>query len=164
MYEAEVKATGMARENDIDQSGINDALEVSRLNLEQEKSYIDILNKEQAAAIEKGVKDQIEFRRKEIVQMEQNKANLEKRIKDLKDYHDQHHKHDEIVKFHAGLREKVQTVLTELSFDLGDFDHVEDEKNTASWEALAKFLEQAAQAIRAVAVHGHKPALETMTA
>ena len=50
MYEAEVKATGMARENDIDQSGINDALEVERFNLEQHKSYSDILDKEQARA------------------------------------------------------------------------------------------------------------------
>lgn len=50
MYEAEVKATGMARENDIDSSGVNDALEVERFNLEQHKSYSDILNKEQERA------------------------------------------------------------------------------------------------------------------
>ena len=71
MYEAEVKATGMARENDIDQSGINDALEVSRFNLEQEKSYIDILNKEQDRSMK-----QKESQTKSAIERE--KVNLKK--------------------------------------------------------------------------------------
>ena len=71
MYEAEVKATGMARENDIDQSGINDALEVSRFNLEQEKSYADILNKEQDRSIK-----QKDFQTKSAIERE--KVNLKK--------------------------------------------------------------------------------------
>ena len=71
MYEAEVKATGMARENDIDQSGINDALEVSRFNLEQEKSYADILNKEQDRNIK-----QKDFQTKSAIERE--KVNLKK--------------------------------------------------------------------------------------
>lgn len=71
MYEAEVKATGMARENDIDQSGINDALEVSRFNLEQEKSYADILNKEQDRNIK-----QKDFQTKSAI--ERDKVNLKK--------------------------------------------------------------------------------------
>jgi len=71
MYEAEVKATGMARENDIDQSGINDALEVSRFNLEQEKSYVDILNKEQDRSMK-----QKESQTKSAIERE--KVNLKK--------------------------------------------------------------------------------------
>ena len=50
----QVKATGLARNNDIDASGIND-IEVSRFNLEQEKSYVDILVKEQESMKQKGV-------------------------------------------------------------------------------------------------------------
>ncbi|TXG80843.1 MAG: hypothetical protein E6R13_07385 [Spirochaetes bacterium] len=71
MYIADVKATGMSRENDIDQSGINDALEVSRFNLEQEKSYSDILNKEQ----DRNMK-QKEYQSK--VAIEKEKVNLKK--------------------------------------------------------------------------------------
>ena len=71
MYVADVKATGMSRENDIDQSGINDALEVSRFNLEQEKSYSDILNKEQ----DRNMK-QKEYQSK--VAIEKEKVNLKK--------------------------------------------------------------------------------------
>ena len=71
MYIADVKATGMSRENDIDQSGINDALEVSRFNLEQEKSYSDILNKEQ----DRNMK-QREYQSK--VAIEKEKVNLKK--------------------------------------------------------------------------------------
>ena len=71
MYEAEVKATGMARENDIDQSGINDALEVSRFNLEQEKSYADIINKEQDRNIK-----QKDLQTKSVIERE--KVNLKK--------------------------------------------------------------------------------------
>jgi hypothetical protein len=81
MYIADVKATGMSRENDIDQSGINDALEVSRFNLEQEKSYSDILNKEQdrnmkqkeyqsKAAIEK---EKVNLKKQEIASKERMK-------------------------------------------------------------------------------------------
>ena len=81
MYVADVKATGMSRENDIDQSGINDALEVSRFNLEQEKSYSDILNKEQdrnmkqkeyqsKAAIEK---EKVNLKKQEIASKERMK-------------------------------------------------------------------------------------------
>lgn len=71
MYVADVKATGMSRENDIDQSGINDALEVSRFNLEQEKSYSDILNKEQ----DRNMK-QKEYQSKAAIEKE--KVNLKK--------------------------------------------------------------------------------------
>lgn len=71
MYIADVKATGMSRENDIDQSGINDALEVSRFNLEQEKSYADILNKEQDRNIK-----QKDFQTKSAIERE--KVNLKK--------------------------------------------------------------------------------------
>ena len=71
MYIADVKATGMSRENDIDQSGINDALEVSRFNLEQEKSYSDILNKEQ----DRNMK-QKEYQSKATIEKE--KVNLKK--------------------------------------------------------------------------------------
>ncbi len=71
MYIADVKATGMSRENDIDQSGINDALEVSRFNLEQEKSYSDILNKEQ----DRNMK-QKEYQSKAAI--EKKKVNLKK--------------------------------------------------------------------------------------
>ena len=71
MYVADVKATGMSRENDIDQSGINDALEVSRFNLEQEKSYSDILNKEQ----DRNMK-QKEYQSK--IAIEKEKVNLKK--------------------------------------------------------------------------------------
>jgi hypothetical protein len=45
MYEAEVKALGFGKEQDIDGSGISDALEVERFNLEQNKSYSEILDR-----------------------------------------------------------------------------------------------------------------------
>ena len=81
MYVDDVKATGKSRENDTDQSGINDALEVSRFNLEQEKSYSDILNKEQdrnmkqkeyqsKAAIEK---EKVNLKKQEIASKERMK-------------------------------------------------------------------------------------------
>lgn len=46
MYKADVQALGWAKDNDIDGSGINDALEVERFNAEQNKNYSDILNKQ----------------------------------------------------------------------------------------------------------------------
>jgi hypothetical protein len=53
MYEADVKATGMSREADLNQSGIPDALEVGKFNLMQDKQYADILNTQEMASSKK---------------------------------------------------------------------------------------------------------------
>jgi hypothetical protein len=53
MYEADVKATGMSRGSDIDQSGVPDTLEVARFNIEQDKHYSTILNNEQQLSAKK---------------------------------------------------------------------------------------------------------------
>jgi hypothetical protein len=53
MYEADVKATGMSRGSDIDQSGVPDTLEVARFNMDQDKHYSTILNNEQQLSAKK---------------------------------------------------------------------------------------------------------------
>jgi hypothetical protein len=53
MYEADVKATGMSRGSDIDQSGVPDTLEVARFNMEQDKHYSTILSNEQQLSAKK---------------------------------------------------------------------------------------------------------------
>ena len=135
--------------------------ETLKAELAKNKEYLDRLKKEQAAAIEKGVKDQIEFRRKEIVQMEQNKAGLERRIKELADYHKVHNDKIATLHYHEEIRKKVYEALDSLGFDLVEFDQVDDDGNKNKWEGLAIRLDQAAQAVRAVAVHGHAPAMES---
>lgn len=46
MYIAEVRALGFAQDTDIDESGIPDALEVARFNMESQKNYTDIINRQ----------------------------------------------------------------------------------------------------------------------
>jgi len=50
MYQAEVRALGFGKDQDIDGSGVSDVLEVERFNLEQHKTYADILNGNAEAA------------------------------------------------------------------------------------------------------------------
>ena len=52
-------------------------------------------------------------------------------------------------------------MLGDIGFELVEFSYVDDEDNKTKWESLAASMEQSAQAIRAVAVHGHKPAMES---
>lgn len=44
MYIAEVRALGFARDNDIDNSGVHDALEVAKFNAQTQKNYTDMIN------------------------------------------------------------------------------------------------------------------------
>ncbi len=82
MYETEVKALGFAKDNDIDNSGINDALEVAKFNMETQKSYSDIINK-QTEAQRKQQLDQskLSLERQKIMD-KQNERLSKERIKD----------------------------------------------------------------------------------
>lgn len=68
MYEAEVKALGMAQTGDTDGSGISDILEVERFNLEQHKTYSGILSDEEALKGKTEIeKKKIELQRQQII-------------------------------------------------------------------------------------------------
>ena len=83
MYIADVKAVGFAKENDIDGSGINDALEVERFNLDQQKSYSDILNTEmQNKSKEKELKSKLDIE-KEKVNIKKQELQSKERMKNL---------------------------------------------------------------------------------
>jgi hypothetical protein len=82
MYEADVRAAGFANENDIDNSGVNDALEIERFNLDQQKSYANILNSETQQSDKKREmkskldieKEKINIKKQEIVSKERIKS------------------------------------------------------------------------------------------
>ena len=83
MYIADVKAVGFAKENDIDDSGINDALEVERFNMEQNKSYADILNTEmQHKSKERELKSKLDIE-KEKVNIKKQELQSKERMKNL---------------------------------------------------------------------------------
>lgn len=136
-------------------------VETLRVELEKNKERLAKLKGEQAAAIERGVKDQMSFRQKEIAQLETSRANLEARVKELRDFNNRHNDSIATLQYHEQIRKKVHDALSDLSFDLVEFDFLDDRGNLDKWESLAIALEQASQAVRAVAIHAHKPAMNS---
>jgi len=83
MYEADVKALGFSNESDTDNSGMNDILEVQRFNLEQQKSYADILNAEmQHSSKQKELKSKLDIE-KEKVNIKKQELQSKERMKNL---------------------------------------------------------------------------------
>jgi hypothetical protein len=81
MYVADVRSLGFSNESDIDNSGVNDILEVERFNLEQKKSYADILNTElQNKSKEKEIKSKMDIE-KEKVNIKKQELQSKERIK-----------------------------------------------------------------------------------
>ena len=83
MYVADVKSLGFSNESDTDNSGINDILEVERFNMEQNKSYADILNTEmQHKSKEKELKSKLDVER-EKVNIKKQELQSKERMKNL---------------------------------------------------------------------------------
>lgn len=82
MYIAEVRAMGFAKDNDMDESGINDALEVARFNLETQKSYTDIINKQTEAQRKQQMDDKKLSLEQQKMMDKQNDRLSKERIKD----------------------------------------------------------------------------------
>ena len=83
MYEAEVKAMGFAKDTDLDSNGIADLLEVQRFNLEQEKTYSDILNQGSKLRSDKlQGKTKLDIEKAKLAQKEMETTSKE-RMKDL---------------------------------------------------------------------------------
>lgn len=83
MYEADVRATGMSRNSDLDQSGIPDALEVARFNLDQEKQYSTILNQEQVRSDKKQEALYKSETEKQKLAIKQSELSSKERIKQM---------------------------------------------------------------------------------
>ena len=82
MYEAEVKAMGFAKDNDMDGSGINDALEVAKFNLETQKSYSDIITKQTEGQRKQQLDEQKLSLEQQKMRDNQNDRLSKERIKD----------------------------------------------------------------------------------
>ena len=83
MYEAEVKAMGFAKNPDADSNGIADLLEIQRYNLEQHKTYSDILNQNTKLRNDKFEgQTKLEIEKAKIAQKEAE-TNSKERMKDL---------------------------------------------------------------------------------
>jgi len=83
MYVADVKSLGFSNESDTDNSGINDILEVERFNMEQNKSYADILNTEmQHKSKERELKSKLDIE-KEKVNIKKQELQSKERMKNL---------------------------------------------------------------------------------
>lgn len=81
MYVADVRSLGFSNESDVDNSGVNDILEVERFNLEQRKSYADIINTElQNKSREKETKSKMDIE-KEKVNIKKQELQSKERIK-----------------------------------------------------------------------------------
>jgi hypothetical protein len=82
MYIADVRASGFAKDNDINENNIPDPLEVAAFNLEQGKHYQDVISKEQERNIkykEQLSKTELE---KQKLAVEQNKMATQNSMKD----------------------------------------------------------------------------------
>jgi hypothetical protein len=82
MYIAEVKAVGFAKDNDVDNSGFNDALEVAKFNQTNDKNYTDMINKQTEAQRKEAFDDKkISVERQKLVD-KQNERITKERMKD----------------------------------------------------------------------------------
>jgi hypothetical protein len=84
MYIAEVKAVGFAKDNDIDDSGFNDALEVAKFNQASEKNYSDIINRENEASAKRRTEDRKNNLEQRKLLDKQNDRITKERIEDKK--------------------------------------------------------------------------------
>jgi hypothetical protein len=83
MYIADVRSLGFSNESDTDNSGINDILEVERFNLEQNKSYSDILDREmQNKSKERELKSKLDIE-KEKVNIKKQELQSKERMKNI---------------------------------------------------------------------------------
>ena len=83
MYIADVRYLGFSNESDTDNSGINDILEVERFNLEQNKSYSDILDREmQNKSKERELKSKLDIE-KEKVNIKKQELQSKERMKNI---------------------------------------------------------------------------------
>lgn len=82
MYIAEVKAMGFANDNDLDDSGINDALEVARFNMDSQKNYTDIINQQtQQRQKQESESNKLSLERQKLIDKQNDRLSKE-RMKD----------------------------------------------------------------------------------
>jgi len=82
MYIAEVKAVGFAKDNDVDDSGFNDALEVAKYNQVNDKNYTDMINKQTEGQRKTALDDRKMTLEQQKLSDKQNERTSKERIKD----------------------------------------------------------------------------------
>lgn len=83
MYIAEVKAVGFAKDNDLDNSGINDVLEVARFNEETNKNYNELLSYQSEAEIKRNSLKSKENIEKEKLNLKKQELASKERLKTM---------------------------------------------------------------------------------
>jgi len=79
MYEADVKALGFGKNQDMDSSGVSDVLEVERFNLDQNKSYSEILDRASNNKLkEKELVSKLSIERQKMAQKDKEIASKER--------------------------------------------------------------------------------------
>lgn len=104
----------------------------------------------QDKAIKDGIEAQIDFRKKEINDLEKKRDGAQRRVDEvvanLKKMGDVASR----LEYQRKVRDRIRNELMQLSVDLAEHDHVDDQKNTSAWAALANDMNAGASAIRKV--------------
>jgi len=81
MYIADVRALGFSKDPDVDDSGVNDVLEVQKMNLAQDKYYSDIINRENVLNQKKIDSNQKQSLEREKLNLKKQEIASKERIK-----------------------------------------------------------------------------------
>ena len=81
MYIADVRALGFSKDPDVDNSGINDVLEIQKMNLAQGKYYSDIINRENVLNQKKADANQKQSLEREKLNLKKQEIASKERIR-----------------------------------------------------------------------------------